>query len=392
MSASSSAEWLLTASQAGVESDWHIDLFTDLKAVEDAWLQLTMEGHAGPFQTLGWVSAWYEATARFGLAEPLILTGSRRADGRPDIILPLCRHKRFGCTFITAPDGGVSDLYAPVLSQALANDADGLQSFFQQARKRLPPHDLIFISKLEAARDGSAPVLAPSRFLAKLPYSAWCLELKACGAEQAEMLIRTKARRNVRQKINQMNRVAARSVTFHDELSSSDVLDTIWTMRAERFRAIDRPDGLNQSRWRHLYQEVCEGRHGDLKPFSAVLTANGEAVGAQLGIRHKEHFVGTLLSFQMGAYERYSPGLQVVFESVKRLAQEGVTRFDLSVGDQPYKRQLGCMPRPLYELLVPSSLKGAVVWAYWRSKNNLRSHPRLFNVLRRIRQTLAPRQ
>lgn len=392
MSASSSAEWPLTASRAGVTSDWQIKLFTDPKAVEDDWLRLTLEGHAGPFQTVGWASAWYTAVTRYGLAEPLILTGSRRADGRADIILPLCRYKRYGCTIISAPDRGVSDLYEPILSPALMGDEDGLQTFFQQARKTLPSHDLIFIGKLEAAPGRTHPALAPPRFLAKLPYSAWSLELGTGGADHALKQIKTKARRNVRQKINQMRRTATREVVFSDDLSGSDVLNTIWSMRAERFKAINRPDGLDQAAWRLLYEEVCQGRHNDLKPFSAVLTGNGEAVGAQLGIRHKGHFVGTLLSLKMGSYERYSPGMQVVLESVKRLARDGVTRFDLSGGDQPYKRQLGCVPRPLFELLVPSSLKGAVIWAYWRSKNNLRSHPKLFNLLKKIRQTLAPRR
>lgn len=389
MSASSSADWPYATRQTGIASAWQVEVFTDPAVLEESWLHLTLEGHAGPFQTFGWLSAWYKAAARFNLAEPLILTGSRRTDGRPDIILPLCRQKAYGCTIISSPDLGVSDLYEPVLSKALLGDDSALETFFQQARKQLPPHDLIFISKLEASSNGMAPSLAPSRFLVQLPYFAWSLDL--CAEKEGDKLVKSKTRRSVRQKTNQMQRIATRKIEIHDDLIDADTLDIIFNMRAERFAAINRPDGLTLPAWRHLYEEICTGQHADLKPFSTVLLCNNEPVGAQLGIQHKGHFVGTLLSFKMGPYERYSPGLQVVFENVRRLAQSGAWRFDLSGGDQPYKHQLGCIPRPLYEMMVPGSFKGTMVWALWHAKNRLKSNPRLFNAIKRIRDLAVPR-
>ena len=323
------------------------------------------------------------------MPKPLILTGSRRADGRPDIILPLCRYKAYGCTIISSPDLGVSDLYEPILSKALLGDGDALETFVQQARTVLPPHDLIFISKLEASADGTAPSLARPRFLAQLPYSAWSMDL--CGTTDAANLVKSKTRRTVRQKIKQMQRTTSRRIAFYDGVVGADTLDIIFRMRAERFSAINRPDGLKLAAWRQLYEEICKGRHPDLKPFATLLTCEDQPVGAQLGIQHKGHFVGTLLSFKMGPYERYSPGTQIVFENVRRLATNGARRLDLSGGDQPYKRQLGCTPRPLYEMVVPGSFKGTVLWVLWRSKNNLKSYPRLFNALKRLRNLAAPR-
>ncbi|MCP5084510.1 MAG: GNAT family N-acetyltransferase [Alphaproteobacteria bacterium] len=389
MSVSSSVDWPYATSQAGTANAWQVEIFTDPAALEESWLRLTLEGHAGPFQTFGWLSAWYKAATRYDLAEPLILTGSRRADGRPDIILPLCRYKAYGCTIISSPDLGVSDLYEPVLNKALPGDGSALETFFKQARQKLPPHDMIFISKLEATADGTAPSLAPPRFLAQLPYFAWSLDL--CDGEDPDKLVKSKTRRSVRQKINQMQRAATREIEVHDEQIGADTLDTIFSMRAERLSAINRPDGLKLAAWRQLYEEICTGQHADLKPSSTLLLCDNQPVGAQLGIQHKGHFVGTLLSFKMGPYERYSPGMQVVFENVRRLAQSGARRFDLSGGDQPYKRQLGCTPRPLFEMMVPGSFKGTVLWALWHSKNKLKSYPRLFNALKRIRGLAVPR-
>ncbi len=391
MSATSSAEWPHTDSQSGVTSAWHVDIFTDITALEDAWLELTGKGQAGPFQTFGWVSSWYKAAAFHDLAEPLILVGSRRADRRPDIILPLCRYRSSGCSIVSSPDLGVSDLYQPILSPALIGDGVALQAFFQRARKLLPAHDLISIDKLEGSANGHEPLLAPSRFIAKLPYSAWSLKLDQDATADPEKLVKSKMRRTVRQKINQLERVATRELAFSTDLKDVDALDVTWNIRADRFNAIQRPDGLEHDAWRSLYEDVCKNQHADLKPFSAILSCNKEPVGAQLGILHKGHFVGTLLSFKMGTYDRYSPGMQIVFESIKHLANKGVTQFDLSGGDQPYKRQMGCTPRPLYRMMVPGSVKGAAVWALWRTKNALRRHSKIFNFLKRAQQLVARR-
>ncbi len=387
MSTSSTAEWLYTAGQAGATNDWHIEVFTDLSQIEDDWLQLSTQGHAGPFQTVGWVSAWYDAARRSGLAEPLIVAGSRQEGGRAEIILPLCRYKKRGMRIISAPDLGVSDFYAPVLSPNLRNHQAAIDSFFQQARRRLPAHDLIFISKLDEVE----PALVRPRFLAKLPYSAWSMQLSTAAPGQAHSLIKPKMRRAVRQKIKQMAKTSARAVTFTTEVTPKDTLDTIWAMRQERFNALGRPDGLQDEAWRRLYENVCARRHDDLKSFSAVLTCDGEPISAQFGIRYKDHFVGTLLSFRMGRHERTSPGLQILLESITRLAEDGVTHFDLSGGDQPYKRHLGCTPRPLFELMVPASAKGTLVWLYWRAKNNLRAYPKLFGFLKKVHQRVMRR-
>ncbi len=391
MSATSSAEWPQADTQSGEMSSWHISVFTDITTLEDAWLQLTQEGQAGPFQTFAWVSSWYKAAAQYDLAVPLILVGSRRADRRPDIILPLCSYRSAGCSIISSPDLGVSDLYQPILSPALIGDADALQTFFQGARKILPAHDLIIIDKLEGSVGSGAPQLAPSRFISKLPYSAWSLKLDQKAATDPEKFVRSKMRRTVRQKINQLERIATRELAFSTDLKGTEALDVTWNIRADRFNAIKRPDGLEQDAWRLLYEEVCASRHKDLKPFSAILSCNNEPVGTQLGILHKGHFVGTLLSFKMGTYDRYSPGMQIVFESIKHLANAGVTQFDLSVGDQPYKRQMGCTPRPLYQMMMPGSVKGTAVWALWRVKNELKRHPKAFNFLKRTQQLVARR-
>ncbi|MEM8647108.1 MAG: hypothetical protein AAGF86_12270, partial [Pseudomonadota bacterium] len=171
MSTSSTAEWLYTAHQVGATNDWQIEVFTDPSQIEADWLKLSMEGHAGPFQTVGWVSAWYKAAQSSGLAEPLIVVGSRRAEGRAEIILPLCLYSKRGLRIISAPDLGVSDFYAPILSPSLRNNKVGIERFFREARGKLPAHDLIFISKLDSVE----PALVRPRFLAKLPYSSWSM-------------------------------------------------------------------------------------------------------------------------------------------------------------------------------------------------------------------------
>ena len=365
-------------------------MLTSPESIKDDWLRLTGTGRSRPFQTYGWVSAWYDTAERLGIAEALIVAGSRRPDHRPEIILPLCRYRRFGTTFVSAPDLGVSDHYRPIASQDLEEEPTAVSDFLVAALEMLPAHDLLLIGKFEGDGPDGRPRLVRDRHLAKMPISAWSLSLSGDQADTAMRRFTPKLRQGLRRKITNMEKTAKRTVKHFWRFEDDEVFESIWNMRADRLEATGRGHAVDRDPWFGFYKDIVGTAGSDLQPYASILYCNDAPVASQFGVIHNNSFFGLLLSFSMGAYDRFSPGLQILLESICELEARGITHFDLSIGDQPYKRRFGCTARPLYEVMIPASRRGSLIWAGWRVKRFLRRYRLASDVLRRLRQLPPP--
>jgi CelD/BcsL family acetyltransferase involved in cellulose biosynthesis len=69
--------------------------------------------------------------------------------------------------------------------------------------------------------------------------------------------------------------------------------------------------------------------------------------------------------------------LLVIERTMAALHQQGVRRFDLSVGNYEYKRRFGAVPLPLTDVSVALSWRGVPVALRDHAAQGLRRHPRL---------------
>jgi CelD/BcsL family acetyltransferase involved in cellulose biosynthesis len=69
--------------------------------------------------------------------------------------------------------------------------------------------------------------------------------------------------------------------------------------------------------------------------------------------------------------------LLVIERTMAALHQQGVRRFDLSVGNYEYKRRFGAVPLPLTDVSVALSWRGVPFALRDHAAQGLRRHPRL---------------
>ena len=105
-----------------------------------------------------------------------------------------------------------------------------------------------------------------------------------------------------------------------------------------------------------FYRNILDAPTGLARLF--MLSVDGEMIAALLGIVHGRTF--TLLRIANGgpAWRHVSPGRLVVVEAMKRLLPEGVTTFDMGIGDYAFKRGFGCERVPLVDVVVPLTVRG----------------------------------
>jgi CelD/BcsL family acetyltransferase involved in cellulose biosynthesis len=355
--------------------NWVITGDPNWRSYKEKWEQLEQHAPPSPFHSVAWVTSWYEIAEASGEAEPLLVTGSYADDTAPVILLALCRTRQFGLDIVCAADLGVSDYFKPLIHTDKSKDLpDGAFSdFFHGLPDVLSKHDLLLLSRLDPSGSSIGANNWPKHNIHNIPVGTWGLDLSDAAAPDIQDRLSVKLRKTLRSKTRAMKRQRQRRVEYHWPLKNTQVLDSVLQMQSERLDEIGRKSPISQRPWNDLYRRLISAN--DPKTFMAatVLYDGITQVAGAIGIVSGSSFVGLVLTFKHGPADRYSPGMQVVLETIVKAQQEGIQNFELSIGDQPYKKSFGCQRRPLYTILVPRTVKGRVAWATWQARHFVRT-------------------
>jgi CelD/BcsL family acetyltransferase involved in cellulose biosynthesis len=105
-----------------------------------------------------------------------------------------------------------------------------------------------------------------------------------------------------------------------------------------------------------------------------------------LGIREGTNYVLLRTSNAGRRWSNCSPGLLTIERTMAALHQEGVRKFDLSIGNYGYKRRFGAAQLPLTDVTIALGWRGLPFMIRDRAAQRLRRYPRL---ARRVRRALG---
>lgn len=333
------------------------------------------EGDRTAFQHGYWLGAWYEA---FGGVAPLIAVISDVATGKDIAVVPMISHVRRGIRIVEFADLGVSDNNAPILARDVALDAtsiDAIGKALVDALRALPDRfDLLRLKKMPASvGDKPNPLVSLGR-----PGSCSVNgNLVLTGDDYADY--RASLRRL---QLPRCWRVFTRLGNARFEIAADverarEILDVMDVQQDERMRQLGSLFVLNDDAHARFYREVARQGVGEGYAVISALVCDKGIVATTLGVRYGATYVLLRISHTGKTWANFSPGLLAIERTMEALHAQGVRRFDLSVGNQDYKRRLGAEQTPLTDVSVALSWRG-MPYA-WRdhAAQELRRHPRL---------------
>ncbi|PDT92342.1 hypothetical protein CO669_01675 [Bradyrhizobium sp. Y36] len=143
-----------------------------------------------------------------------------------------------------------------------------------------------------------------------------------------------------------------------DVARAHELMDVMDVQQQARMRKLGSPFVLNDEAHARFYREVA--RQGVAEGY-AVLTAlvcDEGVVATALGVRHGGTYYLLRISHGGDSWSSCSPGLLVAERTMAALHEEGVRRFDLSIGNQDYKRRFGAERVPLTDVSVALTWRG----------------------------------
>ncbi|WLB55349.1 GNAT family N-acetyltransferase [Bradyrhizobium sp. 521_C7_N1_3] len=338
-------------------------------------------GHRTAFQHGYWLGAWYEA---FHDSAPLIALISDAATGKDIAVVPMISHIRRGIRIVEFADLGVSDNNAPILALDAALDTaatDAIGRALVDAVRALPDRfDLLRLKKMPAHVGGKPnPLVSLGRIgscslngnlvLTGDDYEAYRASIKRMQMPRCWRVFSRHA--------------GARFEIATDVARARELLDVMDVQQQARMRKLGSRFVLNDDAHARFYREVA--RQGIAEGYAVIsaLVCDEAVVATTFGVRSGANYFLLRISHAGESWSSCSPGLLVTERTMAELHAEGVRRFDLSIGNQDYKRRFGAEKVALTDVSIALSWRGAPY--AWRdhAAQNLRRYPRLAAVASR---------
>ena len=168
------------------------------------------------------------------------------------------------------------------------------------------------------------------------------------------------SRKKLRQKMTRLRTVGdVEMVRAATATEVSEVLDALFAQRRARCDALGLPTDELAS-LRNFLDRVTEA--GPLPTVELhALRCGGRIVATLAGTRRAGRFSGMLTSFAADAdIARTSPGELLLAEVMRQACADGLTTFDLGIGEARYKETYCPEVEPLFDSLVAVTLAGRV--------------------------------
>lgn len=338
--------------------------------LSDAYHTLFENSDATAFQSPLWLDQFYNTLLPNIQAQPLIIEIYLHGSQNPDVVLPLVREKHMGVNFVQPADLGAADYNAVVGSKENLTLLAGSPTFKKQLRSLLQPYDILLFRKQPPSVFDAGQLFGRVKRTPNVS-SAYDMQVGSDYDGWFKSTLSKNMRKGLRRKRSGFEREVG-ELNFHELHDADDIREAFRVMRDLRAARYE-SDLLSQPAYFDFYLGVAQAGARDGTAATFVGKAKNGLMTVDFGLRHRESFLFLLGAFS-GAEEhkKFSLGLIGLNEVIRQEAGRGLERFDLTIGDEPYKQSFGANKVPLTNLTVVSGLRGQVASMAYQSQGPLR--------------------
>jgi CelD/BcsL family acetyltransferase involved in cellulose biosynthesis len=327
------------------------------------YAQLYAASAATAFQSPLWLGGLHRIVAPDLGGEPLTITG-RLNGGRLVFVAPLLRRRSFPLCWVEFADFGLCDdqrlVYGPEALALLPRDP----ALPRRVAELLCPCDYVSLEKL-VGDDPLLDALFPDARRAPMRISTYPAALGPDWTSWRSHHVARNFARYLDRKRRRLNRAGRASFRLvRDEAELVRVFEHVRRFRADRFRELRAPDVTERDSIFNFYRNAAiEGALSNLA-WTFCLYLEDEPVSIIFGLNDGHSFSLILAAFDVRRHRGASVGLLAAEDSMRFCIEKGLSVYDFTIGDHPYKSQFGATTRTMLELHVSQTAKGrlGIAW------------------------------
>jgi len=326
----------------------------------DAWAELEECAPASVYQTRRWLLPWIETVCPVIGMTPL-LTIARDPSGTPLALLPLGISVFRGLRLVQFLGGTDSNANLGLFRPGFAPPRkDLIAILFQAAHASKLSPDAFVLANQQLTWEGTQN---PFAAIARQDSPSFCYStaLRSDFESFIKERLSADARKKLRAKERKLTEIGP--VRHHKAETEADVeafLDAYFEQRQRRFAQMNITANVRNKVALDYYRRSCLP-NGEGPPAIELhaLKAGERIVAIYGGGIHRGRFHGMINSFDMDPQvARSSPGDLLLAKLIEDKCREGLTRFDLGIGEGRYKNAWCNEAEPLFDTLIGLSGKG----------------------------------
>ncbi|WP_157666732.1 GNAT family N-acetyltransferase [Bordetella genomosp. 13] len=359
-----------------------------LEPVRDAWRQVLQDGAAYVFQTWEWNRAWQATIGRAQGVQPRIIE-VRDAQQRPVAIWPLGIYRRCRLRVLDFLGDAVSDYRAPALAADFVATLppNAFEALWRAIVRSIRDIDLIVLRRMPAQLEADGEPVNPMVRLpgARHTENAHATRLPDC-VETFRKGLSSQRLSTMRRKLRRLEEVAPVRITLrHDEGTLPPVMQALAQQKSRRCRETGVRDLFAETGYLDFYRELAfePGTGADVVVSS--IQAGDTVVAAHWGACYRGRLYWILPTYEEGDWTRYSCGRALLNAVIEWGIEHRMEVFDMTVGDESYKKDWADHSLPLYEWRQAVTWQGRGALVAQDVKVWARSKPWVRNVTMRLK-------
>jgi|SRR5579872_659873 len=349
---------------------FRVDFVDDWKRAVARW---SGAGQETAFQHPLWFEAWYSAFS--SEASPLVAIVTDSVTERPVALIPLIVRAHYGVRIVEFADLNVTDYNAPILRVGAALGVAEARSMCQAlvaALRKLPGKvDLIRLRKMPGGQ------LNPLAVLGRSGSSSLNGNIIAVG-DDFEAYRNSIKRMQLPRSWRVFSRHPGATFRMIDTVDEAlKIVDVMDQQQQTRMGKLGLAFSLNDSVHAKFYRDLVRRGLPEGYVVVAALTCDEGVVATVLGIKQGGSFVFLRISNGGNGWKNCSPSRLIIERTMAALHAQGLRRFDLSIGNYPFKRRFGAVQLRLTDASIALTWRGSpYAWRDYAAQS-LRRHPRL---------------
>jgi len=337
-----------------------LTIYHDFYQAASTWRTLERSAPGYIFQTYDWLLAWHQTIGTALAVEPFIAVAT---DGQNQVgaLFPFGIRRRIGCRILEFLGAVVTDYNAPLLGprllgspQAIADVWDRIVTLarpdvvrLRQMPERLPgnlPNPMTMVGRTRHVTDAHYTTL-PATF------GAFTLGRKAKYFHET---------RRKRRQLGDLGEVHFMVLDKPDDIART--LNLSLAQRSRKYGSCY-VDPAIMPAFGEFYRKVALTPSRSGRSVVGSLCVDDITVATGYGMLREGRFYGLMLGHEAGKWANLSPGRCFLWELVRWCIDEGVEIFDLTIGDEDYKRYWCDRQMKMFESQYPLTARGAAFLA-----------------------------
>ncbi len=371
--------------------------FSTIEGARASWLDLQSRAPCTCSQSLRWIEAWHRHVAMPKGAELAIVIGSDET-GKPLFVWPFEVVTICGMRVLRWMGAAHSNYnFAPIDPKFAGTiSSNDISALLEAAAAQVGDISAAILINQPMEWEGIRNPFAnlPRR---AAPDSGYAATLSDDYGALVEDRLGNRTRSSLRRKEKRIKSLGELKFGHCEGADESDrVLQVYFDQKAKRFAEMGIEDTFADPCHQSFYRDLATGNNEDGR-LELVYLKVGDDIAATLGaVRHQNIYNLFLLSMTDGEAMRWSPGLLLICEEIKRACgQSSVELYDFGVGSGPHKAMWCDQIIALFDSFVAFRGRGLLVTLPLMFKASLKryikSNARLWSFAMTIRRLLKGR-